>query len=262
MNNEVREDDWNYETLFKQYFKYKNTDHYLWQIYNRRLCPIINLVKKKKKKLKILEVGFGFGHELLWVAQFGHEVHGIDVKSIFFEICSTSRKALEKVVNKKLNVNISNLNLLDLDENNKFDLIFMKDTFHHLEPREDIVSKINKLLNKNGRVIIIEPNAMNPMIQYQMFKIRGLKTIVEKQDPKTGKKFIYGNERLITGKNLYKIFQMYNIDSKYYHIRFLPTFLAKYQILVSIAKKLEIRIFERIFRILCVHTIFIGTKKN
>ena len=57
----------------------------------------------------------------------------------------------------------------------------MKDTFHHLEPREDILCKINKLLNKNGKVIIIEPNALNPMIQYQMFKIRGFKTIIEKK---------------------------------------------------------------------------------
>ena len=62
--------------------------------------------------------------------QFGHEVYGIDVKSIFFEICSTSKMLLKRVINQKLNVNIFNLNILDLDENNKFDLIFMKDTFH------------------------------------------------------------------------------------------------------------------------------------
>ena len=260
MNHDKRKDEWNYKSLFNQYFRYKKTDHYLWETYDRRLYPIIDIVKKSKK-IKILEVGFGFWHDLLWASQFGHEVYGIDVKSIFFEICCNSQRQLEKAINKKLNVNIFNINLLDLDENNKFDLIFMKDTFHHLEPREEVTSKISKLLNKNGKVIIIEPNALNPLIQLQMFKIRGFNTVILKQDPNTGKKFIYGNERLITGKKINRIFKIHNIKSEYYNIRFLPTFLVKYNILVKIVKKFEINFFEKIFQIFCVHTIFIG-KKN
>ena len=66
MNHDKRKDEWNYKSLFNQYFRYKKTDHYLWETYDRRLYPIIDIVKKSKK-IKILEVGFGFGH--CWIAQ-------------------------------------------------------------------------------------------------------------------------------------------------------------------------------------------------
>ena len=96
------------------------------------------------------------------------------------------------------------------------------------------------------------------MIQVSRLKSE-IKPLLKKRS-KTGKKFIYGNERLITEKKLHKIFQIHNIKSEYYNIRLLPTFLTKYQILISIAKKLEIRSFEKYFEILytyyfCRHKI-------
>ena len=46
---------------------------------------------------------------------------------------------------------------LDLD-GQQFDFIFMKDVFHHLEPRKQIVKKIGEILAPGGSILIIEPN--------------------------------------------------------------------------------------------------------
>ncbi len=48
-----------------------------------------------------------------------------------------------------------------------FDLIFISGVFHHVKPskRLNLISTINKILNKNGKIFITEHNPFNPITQ-------------------------------------------------------------------------------------------------
>lgn len=136
----------------------------------------------------------------------------------------------------------------------------MKDTFHHLEPREQIVGKIAALLAPGGRVVIVEPNALNPLIQFKMFRIRGFNTIVEKIDKATGEHFIYGNERLVGGHTIVRLFSRHGVEGSSRLFRLIPTSLAKRLWLVRLADLLEAAHLESLLVPACIHSVYYGTK--
>lgn len=243
---------------YPQYSERANSSEYLWRTYNRRLADIIALVRPG---LRVLEIGCGIGADLHWIAMQGAHVTGIDVKS---EWVDAARKLTEHVKasfgRDDLNVDLRRINLLAL-ANDEYDLIYMKDTFHHLEPRDKVIAKIVSLLAPGGSVIIVEPNAWNPAIQYQMFRIRGLKTVIEKIDRATGEHFIYGNERLISGPAIARGFAAHGIKGTSRYIRLVPTALTSSAALVSLATLLESPSIEPLLAPLCIHSVYCGSKK-
>jgi len=142
----------------------------------------------------------------------------------------------------------------------RYDLIYMKDTFHHLEPRDRIVAKIASLLAPGGKVVIIEPNAWNPAIQYKMFLIRGFNTIIEKIDKATGEHFIYGNERLVSGGSIAQSFETYGVKGGSRLFRLVPTALASKSAVVGFANLLETLRIEPLLVPMCIHSVYCGTK--
>lgn len=145
-----------------------------------------------------------------------------------------------------------------MDDSEKFDLIYMKDVFHHLEPREKVVEKLLTLLAPEGKIIIVEPNALNPLIQWKMFRIRGFKTVIEKSDRLTGERYLFGNERLVTGREMCRLFQRFGLEGCVRHMRLLPTQLVGYKNLVRAARGLEKLSIEKMLPPACIHTIYIG----
>ena len=66
---------------------------------------------------------------------------------------------------------------------------------HYLDPRRCCVQRISKLLTTGGEILVLEPNALNPLIQLEMLMKRGTKTIVEAVDTvATREPCFYGNE--------------------------------------------------------------------
>jgi len=185
---------YSYEICFGQYLKIADGDSYLWRSYDRRLKPLIREISVRDKP-RVLEVGSGFGHDLVWAACRGAHATGVEVNSEFVEISNRTKVAIERHTGQQVIVDIRRCNLLNMPDGQQFDVIFMKDVFHHLEPREEVVAKLGHLLSSGGTIIIVEPNAFNPLIQLQMFRIRGFRTVVEKTDATTGDTYLFGNER-------------------------------------------------------------------
>ena len=240
---------------YPQYFALPDSASYLWRTYDRRLSDIVKLVRPG---LRVLEIGCGIGADLHWLALGGAVVTGIDVKSEW----TTAAKHLTQHISETIGpvpVDIRRINLLDLPDA-QYDLIYMKDTFHHLEPREQIVGKIAALLAPGGSVIIVEPNAYNPLIQLKMFHIRGFNTIVEKIDKATGEHFIYGNERLVSGRAIVRSFSRHGIKGSSRLFRLLPTSLASRPWLVRLADLLEFAHIESLLVPICIHNVYHGTK--
>jgi SAM-dependent methyltransferase len=232
------------------------SSNYLWESYDKRLADIIQL---NRPGLRVLEVGCGIGADLHWLALHGARAVGIDVKSEW----TAAAQRLSKHVAIELapvTVDIRRVNVLDMPFDEKFDVIYMKDTFHHLEPRPQIVAKLASLLADGGHIVIVEPNAWNPLIQLKMFRIRGLNTITEKTDTATGEKFSYGNERLVSGGTMTRLFRDVGVAGSTRLFRLVPTALAMNETVVRMARRLERHRVDALFAPACIHCVYRGQR--
>lgn len=261
VNTSSEHEIFSYETCFPAYLAIAEADGYLWRSYDRRLEPLINEVGRGASP-RILEVGCGFGHDLIWTAQAGALAVGIDVNSAFVDIAKRTKVAVEMQIGRSIDVDIRCCNLLAMPEEERFDLIYMKDVFHHLEPRKEIVAQLGSLLAPGGAIIIVEPNAWNPLIQLQMFRIRGFRTVVEKTDASTGERFLFGNERLVTGGRLSHLFSRVGVHGRSKNIRFLPTKLSAQPLMARMALGFERMGLEPVFWPACIHTFMSGVKNG
>lgn len=200
---------YNYERNFSGYLKQAWSDRHL------ELENVLN-VFKDKHHIRILDLGCGTGSLTLYMAcklRGADQVLGVDInKDRLF--CAKERKVvLEREVGYKIRCEFIESNVLSLSSNHKYDLIYLEETFHHLEPRLEIVRKISGLLKDNGTLVISDVNAYNPFIQICLFKKRGFKNIVKKID-EDGKEYLYGVERVIPARNVAKLFRQQNLIVK------------------------------------------------
>tara|TARA_Y100000739_G_C20515353_1_gene421554 strand:- start:124 stop:933 length:810 start_codon:yes stop_codon:yes gene_type:complete len=186
------------KTFINYYSKFYNSfDNYDAKIYKEQTLEITNVIKKLKSP-KILEVGSGCGTESLWFALLGGEVTGIDLNINRLKVAEERKKLIEKKFNKLLKVNFQNINFFDyckFNKGNRFDIIWMEQAYHHIEPRKELLVSVKNLLKENGLLIISESNAYNPLLQLKLFIKRGFKTIIY---TKNGRAQMYGNERITT----------------------------------------------------------------
>jgi len=154
---------------------------------------------------RVLEVGCGCGTESLWMAVRGHTVTAVDVSETMLKVAVARRGILEQVLGRELACDLQKKSVLDMDGGH-YDLIWMEQAFHHLEPRAAIVEKIGSLLRPGGQLVICEANAWNPLTQLLMFKLRGTRTII------TYNGVSWGNERILTATRLRREFERCGIE--------------------------------------------------
>lgn len=162
---------------------------------------------------KILEVGCGCGTEVLWFAQCGASVVGADLNvgrlNVTKERCMYIKKNIMPI-----NAEFTHQNIFELSPSPEgdFDMIWMEQAFHHIEPREILPEKINSLLRPGGSITICEANAYNPLLQLLLFKERGFRTIKEYSD-EAGNKHVYGDERITTPSSISKLFSKVGLET-------------------------------------------------
>ncbi len=80
--------------------------------------------------------------------------------------CANQRKLYyENLLNKKIDVNFKLQNIFKYKEKDKFDIIWITESIHHIEPVPKVLEFCYNLLNSDGRIIICDPNGLNPLIQ-------------------------------------------------------------------------------------------------
>ena len=138
-----------FDICFPRYKAACNSPGYLWESYDARLREISRVIDRG---LRVMEVGCGFGHDLVRTAVHGARAVGFDVNPAFVDISKLTKTKIENFLGQDLDVTIKRTNLLAMDDGEKFDIVFMKDVFHHLEPREIVVKKLANLLAPNSTV--------------------------------------------------------------------------------------------------------------
>lgn len=228
------------KALAKYYANYHAIRHqqadYIWRLIDRRAAP---LTEAGQQGARVLEVGCGIGTNSLWAAVNGANTTGLEVKKSDANVAIQRKEHLEEVLKRPLAAAFHYVNFLDFVDDEGFDLVFLQEAFHHLEPREDVVRKLSSLVRPGGLLVMQETNALNPLIQASLFRHRGFRTVIQKRDPVTGEDYIYGNERILTSHHLTRLFHPYGFSARTQHFRLLPTRLAMNPVLTRIATRLE-----------------------
>ena len=123
----------------------------------------IRIVKECLKSIpaSILEYGCGIGMNLQFLVKYfpDTKIHGADI----------SAKSIEVASENNSDVNFFLLEDAEVEKrNNTFDVVFVSNVFHHIEPhlREKAIKNIYKMLNPGGKVFFFEHNPYNPVTRH------------------------------------------------------------------------------------------------
>lgn len=101
----------------------------------------------KNKKIKILDIGCGYGGFLKVCKDKGNEVVGIEIN-----------KKLRNFIKKNLDIScLKNMNDISI-KNTKFDLIFMFYSFEYIKSLKNFYNDLKNLFHEKTKVIILTPN--------------------------------------------------------------------------------------------------------
>ena len=190
--------------------------------YADQLREVTQLVESRPG-LRLLEVGGGCGSESRWLSLRGAGVLGLDVKADRAATARQRAAVLSEATGSSLKVRFETANLLDLaPADGNFDVIWMEQAFHHLEPRDDVVAHLAALLRPGGNLVISEANAWNPLLQTQLLLRRGLRTVTHYVDEQ-GRRHPYGNERVLSAAALARLMSGAGIECQSVrHFRMFP----------------------------------------
>lgn len=181
---------------------------YMRHCYDRRLEPLLAVASPGNR---VLEVGSGLGTESLFLACKNCDVVGLELSEKRLTVAE-ERLALLRALRPDLAVScrfvLSSLFDDDLDEKlgGGFDLIWLEETFHHLEPRAKVGGRLSQLLRSGGRLVIAETNAWHPLVQLSLLRTRGLPK-VRKIKASDGRQHLYGVERITTAGSVARLFE-------------------------------------------------------
>jgi 2-polyprenyl-3-methyl-5-hydroxy-6-metoxy-1,4-benzoquinol methylase len=186
------------KVIFEKYYaNYRtNFNPYMRHHFGEQTREITDVIRQQGKP-RLLEIGTGCGTEALWFAVLGAKVTTIDLKRERLNVARARLDWLEQELGRKLDIEFVESSIFDFRPDTDFDLIWMEQTYHHIEPRNGVAPLLHNLLEKGGACHISEANAWNPLLQAQLFKVRGFHTKGEFVDD-AGNTHEYGDERITT----------------------------------------------------------------
>jgi len=114
-----------------------------------RIKKILNLFNQlKKSESKLLDIGCANGFITKEFVKMKYQAYGIDISS----------KLLKQAKKKEVKVKQIDINNGLSFSNNFFDFIFAGEIIEHIQNTEIIFKEINRVLKKNGQIIITTPN--------------------------------------------------------------------------------------------------------
>lgn len=127
--------------LRKILYRFSNSEFY-------RMSRCIDRLTKGHKG-KLLDVGCGNGKLLYVMKKLGWDVYGVEPD-----------KNCCEYVTKTLGIEVSNGTLMDTKfSNNFFDVVVFRHSFEHLMNPNDILEEVHRVLQKEGTLVIILPDA-------------------------------------------------------------------------------------------------------
>ncbi len=130
-----------------EYFDEKGTT-----FHQNKLNLLFNLHKINSKNYSVLEVGSGHGRYTIIFQKLFKKILALDLESELIDLLNN--KISEKGFN---NISTIRSNFEDFKINNKFDMILFTQSLLWISDKQKAILKCDKLLKKNGYLMIIEP---------------------------------------------------------------------------------------------------------
>ena len=108
----------------------------------------------------VLDYGCGPGIFSIKISKLCKRVNGVDISKQFVDL---AKKNYKLVLKKNYTVK-KNISYKIPFKDQSFDKILIVDVIHHLGQKNKCFQEINRVLKKNGTLIIYEPNILNPLI--------------------------------------------------------------------------------------------------
>lgn len=105
-----------------------------------------NLIKKHTSGKKLFDIGCGFGHFLFTGKQLGYAVTGAEMS-----------KANIEYIRSNFDFPVFDGNLLDVKEDEKYDIMTLWDVLEHMDEADKIVAKVSRMLVPGGHLFIQVP---------------------------------------------------------------------------------------------------------
>lgn len=118
-----------------------------------------------KETDRVLDFGCGPGTFLGITAPLCKEIVGTDISQKFIDACEETIKKLELTNASTQYISPGKLPFKD----ESFDAIIMVDVIHHLEHIDETLKHALKVLKPGGRLIVFEPNKLNPLMALMHF---------------------------------------------------------------------------------------------
>lgn len=111
-------------------------------------------------RTRVLDLGCGPGGFLTAIAPYCGEIVGVDLSAAFVAKCRriiAARGFCNAAVVQGTGESLS-------FGNGTFNVVVMVDTIHHMEKPNLVMAEVARVLNPGGRLLIFEPNKMNPAL--------------------------------------------------------------------------------------------------
>jgi len=137
----------------------------------------------KIKEKSVLEVGCGVNYLVPYWLLTNNNV-------VAFDLCKEAVFLLKEIVqqlkisDKDLQLCVGDAEFINIDK--KFDIININNVLHHVNDKRGTLLKLKKMLNKDGKILIVEPNYYYPfrwIVETDIFgKLNFLKKYCEKNN--------------------------------------------------------------------------------
>jgi len=250
---------------FSRYYSssINNFDKYTSKNYEEQTIEVTEIIQKNES-LKILDVGTGCGTEAIWFALNKARVTSIDVKTKRLKVALARKNFLEDKFSLKLDLEFLNSDFFEFHKNydsELFDVIWLEQAYHHIEPREKLIPALRDLLKDNGYLIFSEANGLNPFLQIRLFIYRaiGFKSIfkgyktVDTWINSRGDVQLYGIERITRKSTLKKSLRKNNFaikSEKFFRVLPNKTYLRLFNFLEKLPSSFFPFLFSR-YNIVC-----------
>jgi SAM-dependent methyltransferase len=177
-----------------------------WEGYSQRLALIIEELRVSPKSLRILDAGCGYGTESLLFSFFPSQVCGVDLVTERIAQARSRIDFFQSLSKRPLDVTFVNANIFRfLEVSPPFDIIWALEAISHIYPPEKFFHLCREKLKDGGKLIVSDPNELNPLAFIRSMRIRG--GIVHKphqkfSDPETRRPVDVGQEKIF---NIFRI---------------------------------------------------------
>ena len=109
---------------------------------------------------KVLDFGCGPGSFMISIAPLCSEIIGVDISNAFIQEANAHFETAGLKNAKAVHTAPGKLPF----EDESFDKVLLVDVLHHLDNPSSILPEVVRVLKKGGRLIVYEPNLINPLL--------------------------------------------------------------------------------------------------